>query len=497
MARLPLALPPGVFSDGTDYQGKGRWASSWGVRWYGPALGPIGGFRIKNGSTSALTGSARAALAWKDNSANSWLGIGTHSKLYVSNVLGAIFDVTPTVGFTSGRATATGAGGYGSGTFGSSTYGTPRPGTTEIVDATQWTLAAWGQDLLAVSPDDGKLRQWVTASGTGVVAATVTNSPACKAVCVTAERFVFALATTDPRTVSWCDQEANTVWTPSTTNQAGSFPLDTKGRLMCGAGVKGATLLLTDLGVHAATYIGGTAIYSFDKVGDNCGAISRQAAAPFGNQQLAWMSNSGFWQWNGGSVLPIRCDVYDYIHRDINLLLASKIVAVPNSAYSEIEFRYCSTNSTEIDRCVVWNHKFDYWVIGRPTRTCGVDMGVFQYPLLISSTGYIYEHEVGWAYGSDTPYAVSGPIELGDGDNIMEVTGMYPDDITVGDVTATFTARRNQDSPSTTYGPYSLTEKTDLRFSGGIVEMTVTGSAMDDWRVGIPKLNVVPGAGRG
>jgi hypothetical protein len=116
---------------------------------------------------------------------------------------------------------------------------------------------------------------------------------------------------------------------------------------------------------------------------------------------------------------------------------------------------------------------------------------------MVSSTGLIYEHEVGWAYGSDTPYATSGAIELGNGDNIMEVTGMYPDDITVGDVTATFTARRNQDSSSTTYGPYSLTEKTDMRFSGGIVELIVTGNAVADWRVGIPKLNVVTGSGRG
>ena len=497
MARLPLALPPGVFSDGTDYQGKGRWASSWGVRWYGPALGPIGGFRIRNGTTSAITGSPRAALAWKDNTANSWLAIGTHSKLYISNVIGNVFDITPTVSFTAGRATASGSGGYGTGTFGSSSYGTPRPGTTEILDATQWTLATWGQDLLAVSPDDGKLRMWTTSAGTGVVAAPVTNSPACKAVCVTAERFAFALGTDDPRTVSWSDQEVITTWTPTTTNQAGSFPLDSPGRLMCGYKVRGAMLLMTDIDIHSATYIGGTGVYSFGRVGDNCGALSRQCAAPFGNQQLAWISNSGFWQWNGGSVQPIQCDVFDYIHRDINLLQASKIVAIQNSVYSEIEWRYCSAGSTEIDRCVVWNYKLGHWSIGRPTRTCGVDMGVFQYPVLVSSTGYIYEHEVTYNYGSDTPFAKSGPIELGSGDQIMEVTGMWPDDITVGDVTATFSARRNQDSTSTSYGPYSLTQKTDLRFSGGIIEMTVTGNSLADWRVGVSKLDVSAGAGRG
>ena len=497
MARLALSFPPGVFSDGTDYQGKGRWENSWGVRWYGPALGPVNGYRIRNGSASALTGSPRAALTWKDNSGNSWLAVGTHSKLYVTDILGAVSNITPTVSFTAGRADATGTGGYGSGTYGSSTYGTPRTGSTQIVDATQWTLDTWGEDLLAVSPDDGKLRQWDTSVGTGTVAATVTNSPACKAVVVTAERFVFALGTSDPRTVDWCDQENNTVWTPSSTNQAGSFPLQTTGRLMCGTRVKGATLLFTDLDVHVAQYVGGTLVYAFNKVGDSCGAISRQAVAAFGDGLAVWMSPSGFWQWNGAGVIPLRCDVLDYIRRDINLLQASKIVATVNSKDFEVEFRYCSQSSTEIDRCVVWNYKELWWSIGRTARTCGADRGAFQYPVMVSSDGYIYDHEVGWAYGSDTPFATSGPIELGNGDQIMHVLGMYPDDLTVGDVSATFSVRRNADSTPATKGPYTLTQKTDLRFSGGIVELTVKAAQPANWRFGIPKLEVRAGESRG
>lgn len=495
MARFPLAIPPGVFRDGTQFQSKGRYYSANLVRWYGQALGPVNGWRVRLASASALTGLARAALAWKDNSAVCWLGIGMHSKLYVTNILGAVFDITPTVGFTAGRATATATGGYGSGTFGSLTYGTPRPGSSAIVDATQWTLALWGEDMLGVSPDDGKLRQWDTSVGTGTVAATVTNSPACKAVCVTAERFVFALGTTDPRTVSWCDQEANTVWSPSSTNQAGSFPLQTNGRLMCGIGVRGGTVLFTDLDVHLATYIGGTLIYSFQKIGDGCGAISRQAVASV-NEQAAWMSQSGFWQSVGSYVRQIPCDVMDYIRTDINLLQASKIVSVVNSQYSEIEWRYCSASSTEIDRCVIWNYKTGEWNIGRAARTCGVDRGVFQYPILVSSAGLIYDHEIGWSYDGVSPTATTGPIELGDGDNIMHVLGLYPDDATVGDVTASFTVRRNPDDPGTAYGPYSLTSQTDIRFSGGQVEVTFTGAKADDWRVGIPKLELMKGEGR-
>jgi hypothetical protein len=209
------------------------------------------------------------------------------------------------------------------------------------------------------------------------------------------------------------------------------------------------------------------------------------------------MSDSGFWEWNGSAATPLPCPVLDYIRQDINLLQKSKIVAVVNSKCFEIEWRYCSASSTEIDRCVVWNYKDGWWTIGRVARTCGSDKaGDFQYPILVDSTGHIYDHEIGWAYDGASPYATTGPIELGNGDQIMHVMGLYPDDATVGDVTASFVVRRNPDDAGVTKGPYSLSSKTDFRFSGGLVELTITGSRMTDWRFGSPRLEVMPGEGR-
>jgi hypothetical protein len=205
MARFALSLSPGIFRDGTQFQSKGRFFDGWGVRWYGAALGPINGWRRKGAAT--LIGSARAALAWKANDSKTWLGIGTHSKLFVSDRAGALSDITP-LGFTSGRSDAVAAGGYGTSTYGTSTYGTPRPDTSLVLDATEWALDTWGEYLLGVSPDDRKLYQWQL--NTATKAAQVTNSPTCSAVVTTAERFVFALATSDPRTLDWCDQENNT-----------------------------------------------------------------------------------------------------------------------------------------------------------------------------------------------------------------------------------------------------------------------------------------------
>lgn len=500
MSRLPVSVPPGVYRQGTALQAKGRWYDASLVRWYGAMLGPILGWSRKG--TATLTGLARAAIGWKDNSGNAWIGVGTHSHLYVLNRLGAAFDITPG-GFTVGRADATASGGYGSGPYGAGTYGTPRSDTTTtVLEATQWTLDTWGQDLVGVSPDDRKIYEWA-APTTGTPAAQVSGSPECDAVVVTDDRFMFALGTDlgtdDPKSFSWCDQEDNTDWVPSDTNQAGSLPLQTAGQLKCGKRVSGGTLLLTTADAWIVKNVGGVAVFGRDKVGDGCGAASRQCMASFGAGQAAWMSaDLSFWQWNGGYVVPIPCDVQDYIRQDINLVQISKVVAVVNAANFEIEWRYCSGSSTEIDRCAVWNFKDLTWVIGRASRTCGIDkVGIFPNPILIASDGKIYDHEIGWAYDGSSPYATSGPIELGTGDNIMWVLGAYPDDGgAVGDVSLSFTVRRNADDAGTNYGPYTLTSKTDFRFSGGIIEMTITGVNMTAWRFGIMKLDIEQGEGR-
>lgn len=495
MARFPLAIPPGVFRDGTEYQAKGRYYDANLVRWYGQALGPIGGWRLH--SVETVSGAPRAALTWRDNSAHSWLAIATDSNLYASDILGAIFDITPD-GFTSGRADAVGAGGYGSGDYGAGTYGTPRQAVTEIEAATQWTLDRWGEDLVGVSPDDRKIYEW--ALDTSAKAEPVENAPDCDALVVTEEGFLFALGTTDPRTISWCDQQNNTVWTPDATNQAGDYPLQTAGHLMCGKAVQGATLLFTDIDVWAATYVPNNDVYDISRKGDACGIISRQAVAAF-EMKAFWVSpDLHFWLFNG-YVQSVECDVRDYIVRDINMLQASKIFCVHNSANFEIEIYYCSGTSIEIDRCVIWNYQGDasgapYWNIGRVARTCGTDIGAFQYPIRVDISGAVYDHEVSQNYDGAMPYATGGPLELGSGDTVMNVKQLYPDSDTLGDVSATFYVRNNPDDDEITMGPYSLASQTDLRFVGRSLKVSFSGVTQSNWRVGTPRLELDRGGMR-
>lgn len=491
---FPVKLPPGVVRYGTEYASKGRYFAAYHVRWNEDGtLKPTGGWRLRSENVlNVVTGKARALFPWKDNSSNTWLAIGTHSGLFIQNRAGTVYDITPS-GFTTGRADADAVGGFGAGPFGGYTYGTPRPDSSAIQPATQWTLDNFGEMLIGVSPDDGTIYKWELVEADPAEELD-SGAPTCKAVVVTQEGFIFALASTNPRTVSWCDQRDAGTWTPAATNQAGDFELQTAGSLMCGKVVKGGVLLFTDLDVHLGGYIGGTLVYSFDKLASACGIISRQAVAAI-DAQAVWMGRSSFWLYNG-YVQKLPCDVEDYVFSDFNTLQASKTYAVRDSANNEIQFYYCSANSTEIDRCVIWNYLGNYWNIGRVARTCGADRGVFTYPIFVNSSGHIYEHEVTANFDGGTPYAEAGPLEIGNGDNVVHVTSAVPDEKTSGECNVTFYGKFLPNGTEETKGPYTLSERVDLRICARQAKLRVSQGANTDWRYGGMRLDGTIGGRR-
>lgn len=486
---IPIKLPPGIYRNGTEYQSAGRWYDANLVRWYENTLRPINGWRKR--SESQMTGLCRGIITWRDNSANRWTAAGTHSKLYAMDDEGTLKDITPS-GFTPGAASALSTTGYGYNTYGSLSYGTPRPDRGSSAPATTWSLDTWGEYLVGCSSSDGKLYEWQLGFTTPTLAAAITNAPTNnEALLVTQERILFALgAGGNPRKVQWCDQEDNTNWTPGTDNLAGDYDLATPGSLLAGKRVKGVNLLFTDVDVHTAQYVGAPFVYGFEKAGSGCGLISAQSVAAIDTAAI-WMSRSGFWIYDG-YVKPLPSDVSDYVFSNINLAQASKVYAVHVSKFGEIWWYYPSSASNENDSYVTFNYRENHWNIGTLARTAGVDSGVFTNPLMVSSDGYIYEHEVGFAYDGATVFAESGPVQIGNGDNIMSVRQVVPDEQTLGEVVVSFTARIYPTGAETSYGPYSAANPTSVRFAGRQVSMKVTGDTLADWRVGIMRLDAVP-----
>jgi hypothetical protein len=490
MPLLPLNIPPGIVRNGTDMQSMGRWRDASLVRWRNGVMQPIGGWRQR--VETALTGTPRAAHAWRDNSADRWLAVGTHSRLYAINALGTATDITPT-GLVVGDAGAMANTSFGGGFYGTSFYGVQRPDTGSKIPATTWALDSWGEYLVACSDADGRILEWQL--NTANDAAVVANAPTSNgSMMVTEERFLFALAAGgNPRKVQWSDREANTVWTPAATNQAGDVELQTSGQIMCGVRTRGQALILTDQDAHTATYQGPPFVYGFERVGTSCGAISRRAAVAV-DAGVFWMGQRGFFAYSGGGVQPLPSDVGDFVFGRLNRPQVSKVYAVANSQYGEIWWFYPA--GVECDSYVIYNYVEGHWSIGSISRSCGVDRGTFSNPIYVSPAGIVYDHDFGNNYDGASVFAESGPISLGVGEQVLSAVELIPDEATQGDTTVTFKTRFHPNDTERAYGPYTLANPTPLRFTGRQIRMLVTGARLADWRVGVPRLDVRAGGRR-
>ena len=493
MALIPINIPPGVYRSGTELQSAGRWYDVNLVRWTEGAMEPIGGWEVR--PISALTGKARSLITWKTNGNVRLMAAGTSSKLYAVTQANVLVDITP-VGFTVGSDDASTGVGYGIDTYSDGFYGTPRPDTGSVIAATTWSLDTWGEYLVGCSTSDGKLYEWQLDYTTPTKAAVIANAPTgCIGLLVTAERSLFALgASGNARTVAWSDLEDNTVWAPSSTNLAGSIILQTSGRIITAKRVRGQNLILTDIDAHTLTYVGQPFVYQAEIAGRACGAASANCVAVLDNMAV-WMGQKGFHVYDG-YVKPLPCEVYDYVFNNINTNQISKVYAVNNSQYNEVWWFYPSANSNENDSYVSWDYVENHWSIGTLARTAGTDRSVFRNPIMIGTDGYIYDHEVGLNYSGALPYAETGPFQIGNGDQILYINEMIPDERNQGSVSATFTTRYYPTSEETTYGPYSLTQPTSVRFNGRQIKMRVTTTTPSDWRVGIQRLNAIPGGRR-
>ena len=493
MPLIALDLPAGVYRNGTDLQAAGRLHDSNLVRWHDKTLRPIGGWRTR--SDTASSAKVRGLHAWIDNSSDRWISAGSFDKLYIYSASGSQYDITP-AGLTSGNEDALNPVGYGNSFYGQEFFGIARQEATTTTPATTWALDSWGEYMVACSSSDGKIYEWQLATGTP--AAVITNAPTgCRSIVVTEERFLIALgAGGNPRKVQWSDREDNTTWTPAATNEAGDLELQTSGRIQCGVKVQNQTLILTDTDAHVATYSGPPYVYGIERVGTSCGIISAQAKAVVDVGAL-WMGRRSFYGYSGGAVTELDCDVADYVFSDINLSQISKVCAVPNANYGEIWWFYPSSSANENDRYVVFNYNDQTWAIGTMARTAGIDSGVYRQPIIASATDKkLYEHEIGFNYDGIEPFAESGPISIGDGERVMSVTEMIPDEKTQGDVDATFKTRFYPNDVERAYGPFNMANPTSLRFTGRQVRLRIEGSNANDWRVGINRLEVKAGGRR-
>lgn len=495
MALIPLKIPAGVYRVGTEFENSNRWRDANLVRWHQGSMRPVGGWREKADVSTAITAAPRAMHIWVDNTQGANTALGTANELVYVNSSGTAYDITPS-GYTTGDEDAAINYAFGGSFYGTGLYGVRREGSSQFQEADSWSLDNWGEYLVACATQDGKLYEWQL--NTSTAAAQISNAPtSCKGLIVTEERFIFALqAGGNPRKIAWCDREDNTTWTPAATNEAGDIELQTNGEIMCAARMRGRNIIVTNVDAHIGTYQGPPYVYGFERVGTACGAVSRKSLVAI-DQGAFWMGRESFYMFDGSVARQMPCAVQDYVFEDMNANQHSKVSAVHNSEYGEIWWFYPSQGSTECDRYVAYDYLEQHWEIGQIDRTCGADQGVFAEPQWVDATGVIYEHELhGVGHGSYTPFAETGPISLGNGDAIMRVNQLIPDEETQGEVQVKFKTRFHPNDTEREYGAYTMSNPTSVRFSGRQIRMRVEATGNQDWRVGIMRINAEAGGKR-
>lgn len=408
----------------------------------------------------------------------------------------------------TGPASAGAIGGWGSGPWGGSGGGWGASVSTLVADLRTWTLDTWGEDLMA-NYRGGPIYYWDRSAGFGQRAYQVTGAPT-KVNSITVlspPRILVAYGVSgfasdfDPLLVRWSDQEDYTNWTPAVTNASGELRVQKGNFLERGVATKAETLVFTDEGVYKQTYIGGDFVYAIDRIGDNCGLIGLQAAIDV-NGLVYWMSNSGFFVYNG-TVTRLECSLHDNIFDTndgdgINYDQKEKISCGVNQEFSEIIWFYPSRDSQENDRYVIYNYARDVWYDGVIVRTTWIDANTFSRPIATGEPGTTYYQEVG-LNGDNLAIDCrldTALFDLEDGSQILFVDQYIPDykDLQ-GANSVTFTFKKfPQSAEEVTKGPFPVNVPTVyMRGRGRQAAISYRGTGLNTYfELGKPRLRARP-----
>lgn len=486
-------------------------ASNSGFSVYTDAEGVISKFRVYKKDRKY-----RASHTWVNNSNNPYFASASYNRIAIIDGNGSSYDITPSP-VPSGTAEAAQNTGYGGSTYGSGNYGVEREEDFTIAEATVWTLANWGEDLLAVSNSDGHIYEldmsaWSLAPTTTPMTkvsanalvvdiadgttANPTEVPTSNyGLVVTAERFVFALrAGGNPRKVQWCDRENLYEWQPSVINEAGDIELQTSGSLVAGVSVRGRTLLLTTTDCWTATYQGPPTVFGFQKIGDSCGLVGKNMLASVGPSAF-WMGKNNFFFYDGTQARVLPCEVHDKVFTEINRSKVSHGWCVANQKFNEVWWFYPANGADECNKYVAYDYRENHWLIGDLTRSTGVDSGPFQEPWWVANSA-AYRHETGFGHESASVFLESGPIDFADGDTVARVTEVIPEEDTQGEVSLKFKTKFYPNDTETTHGPYNPANPMSVRFTGRQVKLRIDGGEGNNWRFGDLRMRASGGGRR-
>ena len=254
--------------------------------------------------------------------------------------------------------------GYGSGYFGESSWGGGTSGFSSQLRL--WTIDNFGEDMIA-NPRGGGLFYWDKSSGvsnravnfSALSGAADVPTIASQVIVSETDRHIIALgantigtSTQDPMLVRWCNQEDAAVWTPKTTNTAGSLRLSAGSKIIGASRTREEIVIFTDIALYSMQFIGPPFTFSINLITESVSMVSPQAAIN-ANNSVYFMDQDNFYVYEG-SIQTLPCTVRAYVFDDFNYSQVYKVFATRNAKFNEVTWFYCSSSSNEIDRYVTY-----------------------------------------------------------------------------------------------------------------------------------------------
>ena len=524
-------------------QNVGWGSGTWGGIILGTATTAVSGGTLSNSNTTVTVTSTTGF-----SSPTGTLLIDSETITYTGTTGTTFTGCTRGVSGTgSGAATthANGAAVVQSTTF--TGWGSPAPAGQGIGEQLRlWSQSNFGEDLV-FNPRGGALYYWANAAspntfnrgqllGPSATVVTKSGSISIDSSCPTvanivmvsdSSRFVLAFGCTDygsaiqnPMLIRWSDQESIATWAPAITNQAGSYQLSHGSQIITAIQTRQEILVITDSAIYSMQYLGPPYVWGFQLMGDNISIMGPNAAAT-ANNVTYWMGTDKFYMYSG-RVETLPCSLRQYVYNDINLSQQFQFFASTNEGYNEIWWFYCSTNSTTIDKYVIFNHLERTWYYGTLARTYWLDSPLRATPMAAGYNGQLIYHENGNDDGTTNPatpitaYVQSSDFDIGDGHNFGLVTRIIPDvtfdGSSVNNPSLDFTVRPrqfpgtnygNSDSPTVVsadnyqnqryYTVQQFTEQVFVRVRGRQMAFKVVSNDLGvAWQLGVPRIDTRP-----
>ena len=411
------------------------------------------------------------------------------------------------------------ATGFGVGTWNLSTWGTARDVDSDTValEATQWSLQLWGEDLLA-NNRNGQIYYWDTSAGETNRASLVSALGGASGVPTKnrtiaisfPDRHLIVGGTTllgtsiiDPMLVRFSDQEDFTNFTPTATNTSGDQRLEVGNKIVSIIPTKDETFINTDEACYGMSFVGPPFTFSFRLLAVNCGAVALHGTISV-DGSVFWIGKSNFFVYNG-SVQELPCTVKYFVFDRIQQRYFDKIFVGQNKKFNEITWFYVSVDNSqgtvnpEPDSYVTYNYAENVWTIGTLNRNVWLDaQGFRNVPFAFDGDARLYDHESG---NSDNGNAMNCFIESGEleidetGNRTFLIDKIVPDATMTSNtnLNVEFKCKKYPNGTEVTKGPFTITsstQKVSTRAKGRQIAIKYSSTGInDDWTLGDFRIN--------